>query len=121
MHELAIAESIYRTVCEAMERNGYRSVSRIGLRIGALTDIVPDALTFGFAAIAKGTPLEATILEIESVPIRGECRDCGGKFTVEGFVFVCPHCHGRDIKMSQGDELDIAYFEVDDDTDEAPE
>jgi len=112
MHELAIANSIVRTVLEAMDRDGYTAVTRVGLHIGALTDVVPEALVFGFEAIVKGTALEHTRLDIEQIPIKGKCRECGGEFTIEEFSFVCPLCSGRDIAMSQGDELDITYLEV---------
>jgi len=113
MHELAIAETIYRTVREAMDHEGYRTVHRVGLRIGALTDVVPESLNFGFDAITRGTRLESTRLEIESVPIRGQCNGCGEEFAVERFEFVCPRCGGRDNRLAQGDELEIAYLEVD--------
>ena len=114
MHELAIADSIVRAVLEAMDRDGYTAVTRVGLQIGALTDVVPDALTFGFEAIVKGTALEHTRLVIERIPIKGKCRECGGEFTIEEFAFVCPLCGGRDIDISQGGELDITYLEVGD-------
>ncbi|MGD8605331.1 MAG: hydrogenase maturation nickel metallochaperone HypA, partial [Anaerolineales bacterium] len=65
MHELAIADSIFRTVLAEIDKNGYARVSAIGLRIGLLTDVVPEALTFGFEAIARGTSLEHTGLKIE--------------------------------------------------------
>ncbi len=113
MHELAIAETIFRTVCETMERNEYRTVRCVGMRIGVLTDVVPESLTFGFDAITKGTPLESTRLEIESVPIRAVCNGCGEDFAVERFEFVCPRCDSRDNRLTQGNELDIAYLEID--------
>ena len=114
MHELAIADSIFRTVLAEIDKNGYARVSSIGLRIGLLTDVVSEALTFGFEAIARGTPLEHTRLEIERIPIIGRCRTCGSENQIERYLFVCPHCGSRDIDMIQGGELDIAYIEIDD-------
>lgn len=117
MHELAIAESIMHQVLEKMASDRYRSVTVIGLRIGALTDVVPDALTFGFDAISRGTELEGTELRIEQVPIRGKCRPCGQVFPVDRYFFVCPACRSGDVDLVQGDELEISFLEVD--TDEA--
>jgi hydrogenase nickel incorporation protein HypA/HybF len=112
MHELGIAQSVVSTVLERMNEHGYTRVTEIGLRIGALTDIVPDALEFGFEVATRGTPLENTVLKIETVPITGHCTQCDQDFQVEHYVFVCPHCRGRDIEMSQGDELEFAYLDV---------
>jgi len=114
MHELAIANSVANTVLDEVKKHNYRSVTAIGLRIGALSDVVPEALEFGFSAIVSGTPLEATRLEIESVPVTGRCSGCKESFEVKGFVFACPGCGSSDITIEKGQELDIAYIEVDD-------
>ena len=114
MHELAVANSIVNTVLEEAAKQNLGPVTAIGLRIGALSDIVPEALEFGFTAITAGTPLEGAKLEIENVPVKGECGDCKKVFEVQGFVFVCPGCDSSNIKVAAGQELDIAYIEVDD-------
>ena len=64
MHELAIAESVVATV---LERTGGRQVSVVRLRVGRLSGVVPDALTFCFELATAGTPLEGATLEIEEV------------------------------------------------------
>ena len=114
MHELAIANSIVETVLEEADKKNLGPIIAIGLRIGALTDVVPAALEFGFTAITAGTPLESVKLVIENVPVRGRCAGCGVTFDVQGFVFVCPSCGSANTKVVQGQELDIAYLEVDD-------
>ena len=114
MHELAIANSIVNTVLEEAKKQNFGSVVAVGLRIGALTDVVPEALEFSFSAITAGTLLEGTRLEIEDVPVKGACNGCGKTFEVERFCFVCPECSASDIKVERGQELDIAYIEVDD-------
>lgn len=113
MHELAIAESVVGRLLEAMETNGYRRIETVCMRIGKLTDVVPDALEFGFQAATRDTPLENTQLKIEEVPIRVECHECAKVSEVENYVFVCPGCHGYNLRMIQGDELDIAWLDVD--------
>lgn len=114
MHELAIANSIVNAVLEEAAKRNLGAVTAIGLRIGALSDVVPEALEFGFSAIAAGTILEGTRLEIESVPVAGACLTCHEVFDVKGLVFACPDCGSADIKVQKGQELDIAYIEVDD-------
>lgn len=52
MDELSIASSIHETVMLKVTKRNLQSVSVIGLRIGVLTDIVPDALIFGFESLS---------------------------------------------------------------------
>lgn len=92
MHELAIANSIVETVLREVERQQLPPVIKIAVRIGALSDVVPEALQFNFEAITKTTVLERATLEIEQVPLEGECKSCGREFGVEKYVFVCPVC-----------------------------
>lgn len=112
MHELSIAASIVDTVLQEIQRKNLSLVQTIAVRIGALSSVDPEALRFGFDAIIVDTPLVNTKLEIEFVPVQGKCRACNSEFAVQGFVFSCPHCNSRQIDMTRGDELDIAYLEV---------
>jgi len=114
MHELSIAQSILETVISEAEKRSLKRVSIIGLRIGALTDIVPEALEFGFNALKADTILAQTELHIETVPIKGYCEKCMEHFEVSEFIFVCPKCYSNKIKTEQGSELDIAFLEVED-------
>ena len=114
MHELSIAQSIVESVLKEVNKKNYSNVTTIALRIGALTDIVPDALEFGFDIIKAETILASTKLEIEIIPVRGKCNNCKKDFEVKEFIFVCPECSSFDIKTEKGTELDIAYIEIDD-------
>jgi hydrogenase nickel incorporation protein HypA/HybF len=115
MHELAIAESIVDTVLKAKVDKHLNGIRAVGVRIGVMTDIVPEALEFGFEAIVKDTALDGCSLKIERIPVRGSCRACRKFIEVEDFVFICPHCASRDLEITQGQELDITFIEIDDD------
>ena len=112
MHELSIAQSILDTVLQEMESRQLPPISKIVVHVGALSGVVPEALQFGFDALKKQTPLENTELSIEMIPVRGHCTDCGADFEVENFAFSCPQCQSGQIQMTCGDELNIAYLEV---------
>ncbi|PWB76169.1 hydrogenase maturation nickel metallochaperone HypA [candidate division GN15 bacterium] len=114
MHELGIAQNIVDTVLLEMQNRKLPAVSAIALRIGALTDVDPEALVFGFEILSKDTVLRQARLNVERIPVRGVCESCGAPFEVEGYVFVCPGCESRSIKLTSGTELDIAYLEVPD-------
>ncbi len=116
MHELSIADSILNIVIDETKVKNLPEVKAIGLKIGVLSGILPDSLQFGFDAIKTDTPLKRTKLEIEVIPISGSCESCSESFKVNDLIFECPNCKSSSIKMEQGQELDIAYLEVDEET-----
>ena len=112
MHELAIAQSLLEIVeQEARPYKGAR-VTRILLRIGKLSAVVPDALRFAFEAITRGGIAEGAVLEIEEVPLRIRCHQCEEVCTVDDPFMVCPHCEGSDVEMVSGRELEIRNMEI---------
>lgn len=112
MHELSIANSILDIVLKEIDSKKLPAVKAIGIKIGSLSGILADSLEFGFDAIKIGTPLEQTRLEIEQIPVTGKCASCSYQFDVEDLVFVCPSCHSTSLEMEHGQEMDIAYLEI---------
>ena len=90
MHELSIANSILEAVqAEAGRRRGVR-VTKVGVRIGELSGVVPEALSFGFEALVRGTEWQLLQLEIETCPHRQRCPQCGRTFTAVDYEVTCP-------------------------------
>ncbi len=115
MHELSIADSIIKTATAEATKRRATEISAVGLRIGQLTDIVEDSLRFGLEVLSKGTMMEKAEIEIESIPPIGYCETCARNIEIRKFFFVCPECNGRQIKLISGNELDIAYIELETD------
>ncbi len=114
MHELVIAQSILTTLERETSRQNLPAVKAVGVRIGTLSDIVPDALRFNFEVIKQDTPFAQTDLIIESVSMKAQCTACKHEFEVKSLLFVCPSCSSGQVKVIQGEELDITYLEVED-------
>jgi len=114
MHEFAIASSVLDAVrTEAQLRPGMR-VSKIGVRIGDLAGLDPDALSFCFEALTKETDLESVALEIERKPRRQRCSRCANGFVVVNYETSCPECGEESTIFLSGDELELAYLEMED-------
>lgn len=114
MHELAVAESILDIAKNEMGGQNLRSVRSIRVRVGALSDVVPEALRFGFQISVRETEMAGAVLDIETVSVKGRCGACERDFEVFDYIFECPFCKSRNIELTQGDELEIAYIEVED-------
>ena len=111
MHELGIAQSVLEAVHVEAARRGAKPV-KVGLRIGELSAIDPDALRFSFEALTAETDLQALDLEIEFCPRRHRCLDCGSEFDVKDFVFNCRRCGSKRSDCIGGEELQLAYLEL---------
>ena len=51
-------------------------------------------------------------LEIERVPHRRRCATCGDEFDAAAYDPRCPKCGDAHTELTAGDELDIAFLEV---------
>ena len=111
MHELGIAQSVLEVVqAEAAKRNS--KPVKVGLRIGELSAIDPDALRFSFEALTAETELRNLELEIEFCRRRHRCLKCGTEFDVKDFFFDCPQCGTNRTECIGGEELQVAYVEL---------
>lgn len=112
MHEMGIAESVLQAVRKQMAASAGARPVKVGLRIGELAGVDPEALRFCFNVMVRGTEFESLQLEIEFCPLRQRCFECGNEFAVKDYEFRCPRCGCERGDCAGGDELDIAYLEV---------
>lgn len=110
MHELSIAMEIITIVQEEIVKRNLNGVKEVNVRLGALTGVDPEALSFGFESATIDSPLADTKLVIEQIPVKGKCRSCGKDIHVDDFVFLCPYCDSTNIDITQGEELNIEYL-----------
>jgi hydrogenase nickel incorporation protein HypA/HybF len=112
MHELSIASSILETVRAEKERHPGARVLKVGVRVGELTGVDPNSLTFCFESLVGGTDLAPLALEIEPRPRRHRCPRCAHTFQVVDYEVSCPACGAGETQLISGDELELAYLEV---------
>jgi hydrogenase nickel incorporation protein HypA/HybF len=110
MHELRIAQAVIDIVESEITRRRLKKITAVGVRVGALSGVHPDALSFSFEAATMETPLAGAKLVLEYLPAKAKCRTCGRPFEVEEFVFLCSSCGSGDVEVTQGEELDVVYL-----------
>jgi len=121
MHELSIAQSVLEAVrAEADRRPGTR-LCKVGLRVGELAGLDPEALRFGFEILVRETEFKSLQLEIEHCPRRQRCPQCGNEFAAHEYEWACPACGALRTVCIGGDELEIAYLEIEEDAGKAGE
>lgn len=112
MHEMGIADAIYKTAQRIKRQENAASVRSITVEIGDLSGVVPRFLADCWEAVAAGTELDGTHLLLHPVPATAQCMDCGEIFVVAVEDLHCPRCRGDKLTPLSGKDLTIAEIEV---------
>ena len=120
MHEWALAEAVVSAASEAAEKEGFREVKEVRIRVGELQQIDPEVLMFALQQV-KGPKMEGAVFRVEEERARLSCRVCGCAWVfdrrkldegmVEAIHFVpevahafvkCPRCGSPDFEVVEG-------------------
>ena len=113
MHEVAIMTEALRLAIETATAAGATRVTKLRLRIGTLSGVVPEAMSFAFDVVCHGTMAAGAALEIETVRAACWCAPCQAEFECENLFNECPQCHDFSGELRRGREMEIAEVELD--------
>ena len=112
MHELSIATSLVETAGRKAEANGAGRVLRVNVRIGSLSGVEPESLSFCFPIAARETVCDGAELHLEIVPASGTCTKCGAETEVHDLLAPCPTCGDWPLRVEGGREMQLESLEV---------
>ncbi len=117
MHEFATAQSIIKTIERVKKENDVKVIHRLTLKIGELTFLSPNQLTFWLKEGLKELNGKEVEIEINPIPPKVKCLDCHyeGPLKIRSPlpIFTCPNCSGINLKVIEGKECQIESIEVD--------
>lgn len=112
MHEMSIAKDLVDIIRDEMSKNDARVLRSVRLRIGEMSAVVPEALSFCFQVMTEGTEMEGARLDMDVISLSGHCSRCKKEFRIENFEFICPYCNNVRIDTVSGQDLSIVEIEV---------
>ena len=86
-------------------------VTKVNISFGQMIQIVPDIFEFAFRETVRDSIAEDAELDIEIVPVKMKCLNCGSDFQVKDNLFACNICSSTDLEIIQGKELFIKSIE----------
>jgi len=112
MHELSLIEGMRDILESAADRNGSARILRVRIEAGAFSAVEPDALTFAWEVVMRGSKAEGAVLELIVLPGRAFCYDCLQTVQIDQRLDPCPLCGGGKLMPEAGDALRIKNMEV---------
>jgi len=137
MHEMGVVIQIIKTANGFAEQNGVKRVRKLTLLIGEASAVMPKYVKmFYFDVIPDYPLLSDSELEIERIPAKAFCLECGKEFLLsdccdsdncnsiqdggtaetghhhEHKATVCPYCGSTSFKIMEGNTLYIKEMEV---------
>jgi hydrogenase nickel incorporation protein HypA/HybF len=109
VHELSLSSAVLAT---ALKHADGRRVGVVSLRVGRLSQVVPDTLEFYFGFVARDTLCDGARLEQEVIEARLRCRPCAYEWGIEIPAFRCPRCQGSQVEVASGNEFEVESIEV---------
>jgi hydrogenase nickel incorporation protein HypA/HybF len=112
VHELGLLKTVVTAVEKAVADTD-APVEAVGLRVGALSGAVPEALLGSWPIAIAGTRLAGARLDIEVVAAQVWCSACGKAQEVdEFFALTCPACGVGCGNLIHGREFEVAFADV---------
>lgn len=112
MHEMSLTEGVLRILEDQAKTQNYSRVRTVWLELGQLSHADPQAMTFCFDAVMRGTLAEGARLEIVRTPGAAWCLDCAETVPVAQRYDACPRCGGHHLHVTAGDDMRILELEV---------
>jgi hydrogenase nickel incorporation protein HypA/HybF len=112
VHELAICQALVSQVETIAQQHSAARVVSIVIGMGALSGVEAQLLRHAYPVASAGTVAEDAQLEIEQLPIRVKCSECGEESTVKPNKLLCQHCGDWRTTLISGDELMLMRVEL---------
>jgi hydrogenase nickel incorporation protein HypA/HybF len=98
MHETIEVQNLLAIILDEAAKQSAKPISA-KISCGKFHAINDEVLRSAFEVIARGTVCEGMKLEIETKPMRGQCKNCSQNFDVELSRPNCPQCGSGDFDL----------------------
>jgi len=112
MHEIGIMQSVLEQAFAQAKAAGAEAITRLHLRIGSQSGVVPEALEFAFLSLSPGTLAAGAEMIIEPVLAEATCPDCQTRFPARDLFALCPTCGLPASGLTGGRELFLTTIDV---------
>lgn len=115
MHELGLAQDLFRIVAEKAQENKLKKVTKLRIKVGVASGIEADFLRHSLLEhTLPETMAEGAELEFVEELLLAQCPDCQKEIKAQAqLTLSCPDCGSRDIEITQGKDVYLESIEGD--------
>jgi hydrogenase nickel incorporation protein HypA/HybF len=111
VHEFSVARSILHAVAEVRTQRQLGPIRRVTIELGEFSGVEGPLLQSAFDELIA-LENNRTELVIEPAALEAQCATCETTFRVINFLFRCPQCDGRDVRITRGEELRLVSVDA---------
>jgi len=113
MHELSIAQDLFRIVEDKAKESNLKAVTKIVVVVGEASGIEEDFLRHSLVDhLMPGTIAQSAELEIIIEPLQARCLSCGIGIDFRGnYPLRCPNCADNNLEITKGKAVYIQTIE----------
>lgn len=112
MHELSLIANLFEIMEQKAKEKNAKKITYVKLKVGVLSGAVPDLLKTAFDIYKKETLAADAELEIEIVPLKLKCQDCGALTIKDDLVLNCDECGSTRLERLEGTDLFLEKMEL---------
>jgi hydrogenase nickel incorporation protein HypA/HybF len=112
MHELSVCRSLLAQVERVAASHGASAVTRVRVRIGALSGIDATLLAQAFPVARAQTVAANAELDVREVGVTVRCLECGQEREAAPNRLTCPRDEDHPIRVTGGTEMLLESVEL---------
>jgi hydrogenase nickel incorporation protein HypA/HybF len=109
---MSLAQGILEILEDTARRESATRVKTVWLELGALSSVEPEAMTFCFDVVTRGTVADGARLNIEAVPGKAWCLQCNQPTPIARRDDACPLCGGYQLQVADGTQMRVRELEI---------
>ena len=112
MHEYSIVQSLLESCEEHAKQNDATKVTKVVVKIGALSGVEVDLLQTAFDTFKEKTVCDGCEFIINYQKVIIKCKDCNEESILEKNEFTCLKCNSYNTEVLDGEEMFLMSLEM---------
>jgi len=112
MHEYSVVQALLEQVEKLAAENDAEKVTKIIVKIGAMSGIEPHLLEIAFNTFKERTVCDGADFIMNVQPLTVSCRQCGTRSELEKIHYRCPQCESLEVDVVDGEEMYLMTLEM---------